>query len=215
MAPADIALRFGRNAARSRKTSRIRRISALGLGTTTPAKQTGQSSRLLRRPRKPPPPWGWRIHRPQVAITTDPCAVSWHRGKRPHPRIRPIRHSTGPQSLWHCRLHATASWRVASRQAGEALIDAKVMMLSRNILNAAVRRRPVASLTRPIGSHALTPSAGSMFTSANRGGHRMPYRRVLWALQGRCRRPSTIHTDGLWMVTRDEAGTRAAAQTRR
>ena len=65
------------------------------------------------------------------------------------------------------------------------------------------------------GLHALTPSAGSMFTSANRVGHRMPYRRVLWALQGRCRRPSTIHTDGLWMVTRDEPGTRGSAQSRR
>ena len=42
MAPADIALRFGRNAARSRKTSRIRRISALGLGTTTP-RQTNRT----------------------------------------------------------------------------------------------------------------------------------------------------------------------------
>jgi hypothetical protein len=36
-APADNALRFGPNSARNRNTSLIRRISALGLGTTEAA----------------------------------------------------------------------------------------------------------------------------------------------------------------------------------
>src|SRR6202035_2605426 len=43
-APADMALKFGPNSARNRNTSLIRRISALGLGTTaTPPKRPDSS----------------------------------------------------------------------------------------------------------------------------------------------------------------------------
>src|SRR5271169_3012012 len=84
-----MALRFGPNSARNRNTSLIRRISALGLGTTatppkrpdssrdyfdvsggSPRQRTGEFTGLRWRFR---PASDGDYNRPRVAITSGPC----------------------------------------------------------------------------------------------------------------------------------------------